>query len=92
MSAIAIRNVTIKNENGIHVRPATLIFLFVQNNNLQLSITHNGKKFAVDSIIPIIIAAMSHGDELILEITAENAEQLADQLVEMFDNKFGIEQ
>lgn len=84
-----VRKVLVKNELGLHTRPATLIVKLLQDSKSEVSFTHEKETINAKSILSILMLAAPKNASITIEINGEDAEATMDRLVESFDNGFG---
>lgn len=85
------RHVTVLNRMGIHVRPATRISDIANRYPAVVEIVKDG--VAIDAKMPlgILTLAATEGTALLLRAQGPGAEQVLQELVELFATKFGME-
>ncbi|GAA4912067.1 HPr family phosphocarrier protein [Nesterenkonia massiliensis] len=79
----ATRTVTVGSSNGLHARPAKLFVEAAQNAGVPVTITKGEKSVNAASILGVMSLGVEHGDEVVLTVEAENAEQTLDTLAEL---------
>lgn len=84
------RQLTIKNEQGFHVRPAQL---FVDKANEYASkiqvINENGHKADAKSILGLMTLGLVKGSSITLEAEGPDEQAAVDGLAELVESKFG---
>ena len=83
------KEVVIKNELGLHARPAAL---FVQTANKFFSdiiVEKNGEKINGKSIMGLMMLAAEKGSTITLDIEGEDAVEAARALEELLTSNFG---
>lgn len=87
-----IKEVTIQNQAGFHIRPAQL---FVEESmQFKSDVTvksENGVETDGKSILGLMTMGLEKGAKLIIEINGEDEELAMNALVELVNNKFGEE-
>ncbi|MGM0608625.1 MAG: HPr family phosphocarrier protein [Candidatus Muiribacteriota bacterium] len=87
------KKIVIKNELGIHARPASMIVDTASKYNGEIKLVKkDGMKADAKSILSIMMLAAEKGTEL--EITAQDCEketEVVDKIAGLFENKFGEE-
>lgn len=83
--------VTLENKLGIHVRPATLIVKIAGKFKSDFHIEKGGNKANGKSIMSVMMLAAGKDSSLDLIFDGVDEEELRDEIVELFDNKFGEE-
>ncbi len=84
-----LRTVTIRNERGLHARPASKVVKCVQGFDAQVSVTKDGERVPASSIMGLLMLAASQGQTL--ELSAEGAQAVAalDALTALIEDGFG---
>lgn len=84
------RQLTIKNEQGFHVRPAQL---FVDKANEYASkiqvINENGDKADAKSILGLMTLGLAKGSSITIEAEGPDQQAAVDGLAELVESKFG---
>lgn len=89
MNKQVVRKIRVKNELGLHTRPATMIVKLLQES--KSSVTFVYKKESVDarSILSILMLAVQKNALLTIKVEGEDAEETIRRLQEAFDSHFG---
>ena len=74
------REVTIKNAQGLHARPAALFVQIASKYNSEVSISKDGEKVNGKSIMGILTLGAHRDSKVILEAEGDDAQQLIDEL------------
>lgn len=77
------RKVVVRNEKGIHIRPAGDIVKLVKNFKSQVEIEFNGKKANAKSVMIIVSLGVKQGNEIKLIANGEDAEEAINALAEL---------
>jgi len=85
------RKVQIKNELGIHARPATMIVKTATKYRSDLRIIKDDMEINGKSIMGVMTLAAEHNSELELVADGIDEQYLMDELTELFETKFGEE-
>ena len=88
-SKIATRKVKVRNTQGLHARPATVIAKLLQGSKSQVSITYKRETIDARSIMNVLMLGIKKNMQLILSAEGEDAEETLDKIVAAFDNRFG---
>lgn len=84
-----IRKVTIKNQLGLHARPAAMIAKITRNAEHPIWIVDGNNRADASSVIDILTINGKKGKTLALEVEGENDINLLDTLVDFFESGFG---
>lgn len=83
---------TVTNATGLHARPATLFAKAIGGKNAKTMVTNlsTGKgPVAINGLIAVLLLGAKQGNELKISITGPEAQKVADELEELFQNNFG---
>ncbi len=81
------RTVTIRNQLGIHARPAGQFVRIASQYKSFVYIGKNGKEVNGKSIMGVLMLAAGYGTELNLRIEGEDEEAAMAALVDLVENK-----
>ena len=82
---------TIKNKVGLHARPATLFVKTCKKFKSDIIICKDGECRNAKKILEVLELDVNNGDEILLIVNGEDAEDALRKLAEMIENKFGEE-
>ncbi|MDL2310620.1 HPr family phosphocarrier protein [Peptostreptococcaceae bacterium OttesenSCG-928-C18] len=80
------KNITVKNETGLHARPAASLVQFVKNFDGTVEIIKEGKTANAKSIFNVMALGISKGTDITLRIDGDNEQENLDKLVEFIEN------
>lgn len=78
-----IRQVLVKNEAGLHARPAVQFVELASRFFSRISLEKGGSRFNAKSIISVLSAGIGKGEKICLIIEGED-EEIADQALQNF--------
>ncbi len=81
------RTVTIRNQLGIHARPAGQFVRIASQYKAFVYIGKNGKEVNGKSIMGVLMLAAGYGTELNLRVEGEDEEAAMAALVDLVENK-----
>jgi phosphocarrier protein HPr len=84
-----IQKVRVKNELGLHTRPATLIVKLLQDAKSEVFFTYKKETINAKSILSILILGAPKNASITIQVKGEDAKTTMDLLVENFENGFG---
>jgi len=91
----AAKDIVVSNKLGLHARPA-MQFVDVANQFTSAVMVKKGGEEPAEadgkSVMQMIILAATEGTPLRIEADGEDAQTAVDQLVDLFDSKFGEEE
>ena len=83
-----IKKVEVKNDSGVHARPASMIVKIASEAKFEVSFIKNGTKYNGKSIMSILSMGLKKGD--VIEITTDESEiSVLNKIEEAFNNGFG---
>jgi phosphotransferase system HPr (HPr) family protein len=80
---MAQRTTSIASAVGLHARPAALFSQAAAKSGHTVSLTTKGKTIDARSILSILSLAVAHGDEVTIDVEGDDAERVADELLEL---------
>ncbi|SHH12993.1 HPr family phosphocarrier protein [Tepidibacter thalassicus] len=83
------KKVIIKNESGIHARPAGVFVKKASEFKSQVEIVFNGKKVNAKSIMGLMSLGLSKGDEITIVANGEDAQNAVNELAALVESGFG---
>ncbi len=82
------QEVTVKNRNGIHTRPAAVIVKTAARFKAEFTIIKDGMEINGKSIIGVMTLAAEQGSTMILRFEGEDEQEAAAAMVLLFDRGF----
>ena len=83
------QQVQVKNDLGLHTRPATVIVQLLQNCKSDVCFTHKREAINAKSILSILMLAAQKNSKINITAEGDDAEEVLASLVNAFENKFG---
>ena len=80
------KNVIIKNESGLHARPAASLVEFVKKFDESIEIIMDNKVADAKSIFNVMSLGISKGTEVTLRVDGENEEKTLEEVVNFIEN------
>ena len=80
------KNVIIKNETGLHARPAASLVQFVTKFDESIEIILDNKVADAKSIFNVMSLCISKGTEVTLRVDGENEEKTLGEVVNFIEN------
>jgi len=84
-----IAKVRVKNNLGIHTRPATAIVKLLHHCKSDVFFTYKKDTVNAKSILSILMLALHKNAQLTITVEGEDAKEIMDKLVHAFDTAFG---
>ncbi|WP_425540073.1 HPr family phosphocarrier protein [Microaceticoccus formicicus] len=79
------KTIIVKNETGLHARPAASLVQFVKNFPGSVEIVKDGKVANAKSIFNVMSLGISKNTEIIVRVSGENEEENLEKLVEFIE-------
>ncbi len=76
----------IKSENGIHARPASQIVNYAQGSSCEIFFIKDDNRYNAKSIMNIMGMGLKKGDEIFIEVTGENSENVEKELFKLIES------
>lgn len=83
------KKVIIKNESGIHARPAALLVKKASEFECAVEIDFNGKKVNAKSIMGIMSLGASKGSEITVITDGADEDKAANEVAKLIESGFG---
>jgi phosphocarrier protein HPr len=84
-----VRKVKVKNDLGLHTRPATAIVRMLHKSKSSIHFTHKREQVNAKSILGILMLAARKNTTITIEVDGEDAEDTMERLIAGFENRFG---
>ena len=81
--------ITLKNETGLHARPASEIVKIASKYQSTISLIANGKTINAKSILNIMAAGIKSSTEIEIQSDGADDESAMKELLQAFENNFG---
>jgi phosphocarrier protein HPr len=86
------RVIVIRNEQGLHARPAEMFVRLAKQFQSRIELVREGRRVEARNIIDLLTLGAGPGTELLLEAEGDDAEQAADALARLVENGFAAEE
>lgn len=84
-----VRKVRVKNDLGLHTRPATVIVQALRGVKSEVFFTHKKETINAKSILSILMLAAQKNALITITCDGDDSHETMDRLVEVFENQFG---
>ncbi|KAJ53442.1 phosphocarrier protein [Clostridium tetanomorphum] len=81
------KNIVIKNETGIHARPAMEIVKEASKFKSEVFIIKNNNNYNAKSIVGIMSMGCVKGDEIVIKASGEDEKEAVESLIDLIENK-----
>ncbi len=71
-----IKTYVVKDEIGLHARPASLLVKEATKHNNPINIIYKEKKMTLKSIMAVMSLGVPYGEEFSIEVEGDNAEEI----------------
>lgn len=85
----ASATVVLRNEAGLHARPASLFVQKAARFKSDIYIIKEEKRINAKSIMGVLSGGMSQGVRITIEAEGDDAQEAVDALVQLVDDNFG---
>lgn len=85
------REITVSNRLGLHARPATKLVRAAAIGASSVFISKDGKRINARSILGVMLLEAAFGTKVTIEVTGEDEAEVAERIVQLFNDKFGEE-
>lgn len=79
--------VIVKNKQGLHARPATLIVQLLAESLSEVRFTHDKQTVNAKSILGLLTLAAPYGSRIQISISGEDEAKTKDQLLSFFESQ-----
>ncbi|MCR4842670.1 MAG: HPr family phosphocarrier protein [Eubacterium sp.] len=83
------KTLTVTNEQGMHMRPATVFTSAMAGFSSSVSVVFNGNSFDGKSIMMLMSACIKCGSEIEIRCDGEDEEEALDKAVELVESGLG---
>lgn len=77
--------IVIKNETGIHARPASFIVKLAQKYQSDIILVKNGNEYNCKSIMSILSTGAKKGDEMTLKVSGDDSEEAFNSMTNILE-------
>ncbi len=89
MSSKAEKELLVKNELGIHARPAAMFVKIASSYSSEVMVEKDGEEINGKSIMGLMMLAAGKGSVITVRTEGEDAEEALEELGSLFEKKFG---
>ncbi len=86
--ATVSRVIVIRNEQGLHARPAEMFARQAMQFKSKIELVREGRRVEAKSIINLLTLGATQGTQLVLEADGEDAEEACEALARLVENGF----
>jgi phosphocarrier protein len=84
-----VKTLKVKNDLGLHIRPAAIIVKMLKNTKSDVTFTHKKEIVNAKSIMGILMLALKKNSSVIITVIGEDSKKVMDELELAFENSFG---
>ncbi len=82
------QEVTIKNDTGLHARPASLFVMEASKFASDIKVIKNGKEYNAKSIIGILSMGAKKGDNILIQAEGNDSMEAIEAIVKLVNDNF----
>ena len=86
----ATRKVVVLNPAGLHARPSLAVVQTVQRSQSKVEVLSPRQRVDAGDILQLLGLGAAQGTELTFTAAGPDAEQVLDELADLFANRFGL--
>ena len=86
----ATRKVTVLNPAGLHARPSLAVVQTVRGSQSKVEVRSPRQSVDAGDILQLLGLGATEGTELVFSASGPDADDVLNQLTEMFNNRFGL--
>ena len=79
---------TVRNDRGIHCRPAGIIFKAIEDYDGKIVLITGETEITLTTIMDIIILGLFKGDSVIIRVSGKDEDTMCKKLIELFEKKY----
>ena len=83
------RTVTLGSKSGLHARPAAAFVQSAKEFRSKVTLSKNEKTANGKSILSVLTLGAEQGDQVVLKVDGEDAEQAIDKLTSLLESDLG---
>ena len=83
---MVICEITLKNEEGLHARPATEIAKNASKYNCDIKLDVNGKEYNAKSVLNIMSAGIKNNTQIKIICDGVDEKQALTEMIQLFEN------
>lgn len=80
---------TVKNPQGLHMRPATTLSQAMTKYSSDICLLHNGNSINAKSVMNLMAGGIKCGNEIEIRCDGEDEQAMIDEAVSLFESGFG---
>lgn len=85
------KEVTVKNKQGFHLRPATMIAKVVRGASSSVYLANGGIETDCTDVLDLLSLEAHAGSVLVLTVDGEDEQTVMDSIVDLFERQFDEE-
>ncbi|MDR1959951.1 MAG: HPr family phosphocarrier protein [Planctomycetaceae bacterium] len=82
------RELEVLNNAGLHTRVALLLFKTMERFQSEANLSKEGRIASCRSVLDLLSLGAAKGEKVLLTIQGEDAEQVLQEMVTLFENRF----
>lgn len=82
------KEVTVKNKQGFHLRPATMIAKVTRGAASSVCLSNGGTETDCSDVLDLLSLEAHVGSVLLLSVDGEDEQEVMDSIVDLFERRF----
>ena len=83
------RDIRIANQRGLHARASAKFVSLASQLDATIEVEKDGRRVCGTSIMGLMMLGAAMGDQIIIHVSGEGADQALEQLAELVESRFG---
>ena len=83
------REVRIANQRGLHARASAKFVSLASQLDATIEVEKDGSRVCGTSIMGLMMLGAAMGDQIVIHVSGEGAQQAMDRLAELVESRFG---
>ncbi len=83
------QTVKVKNAQGLHARPASVIARLLQKRQSKVFFSHHTETINARSIMNLLMLGAHKDAEILINVEGDDAQETMDSLIDAFEDQFG---
>ena len=85
------QSLLIRNENGLHIRPAGMLVKEIKDYSSEVTIEFNNRCVNAKSLISVVTSGIKKGDQIKIVCSGNDEKEVFDKIKEIYSHHFGEE-
>ncbi|SJZ94413.1 phosphocarrier protein HPr [Selenihalanaerobacter shriftii] len=85
------KQITVKNETGIHARPASLLVQTANEFNADIKLVKDGQEVNAKSIMGVMSLGVNSNTQITIKADGDDSKEAVDAIIDLIENNFNEE-